>query len=94
MLPITSVTAGRFSPFALDGIYITRQMKVLHISEARCAGRSVESTAKICPERARCLRHKQLEIDRQMGLDTHRGIKRMTLPRVGDNACHYRIKEA
>ena len=69
-------------------------MKVLHISEARCAGRSVESTAKICPERARCVRHKQLEIDRQMGLDALKSIRRMTLPRVEANDCHYFVREA
>lgn len=94
MSSITSATAGKFSPFAMDGIYFTQQMKVLHISEARCAGRSVESTAKICPERARCVRHKQLEIDRQMGLDALKSIRRMILPRVEANDCHYFVREA
>lgn len=38
------------------------------------------------------MRHKQMEIDRQMGLESYKGIRVYSLPRVGRNDCHYRIE--
>lgn len=67
-------------------------MKLLQITEARCAGRSVDATPKICPERDSCLRHKQMSVDRQMGLESYRGIRVYSLPRIGKNECHFRIQ--
>lgn len=68
-------------------------MKLLHINEARCAGRSVDASPKICPERDRCLRHRQMDLDRQLGIDSFRGIQVYSLPRVGRNNCHFRLLE-
>lgn len=64
-------------------------MKLLHIQEPRCAGRDAK-TSSICPARASCLRHTQLDIDRQLGIHTLAGIKVLSLPYVQGQACHYR----
>ena len=66
-------------------------MKLLHINEARCAGRSVDANPKICPERDRCLRNRQIELGRQLGIGSIRNIQVYSLPRVGRNECHFRI---
>lgn len=64
-------------------------MKLLPINEARCAGRDLKVNPTICSDRDRCLRHKQMETDRKMGLQSYAGIKVFGLPRVGRNDCHY-----
>ena len=67
-------------------------MKLLPINEARCAGRDPKVVANICPERERCLRHKQMETDRSMGIHQYKSIKTFSLPRVGSNKCHYFLR--
>jgi hypothetical protein len=64
-------------------------MKVLHITEPRCAGRDLKIVPTICPQRSSCHRHLQLDIDRQIGV---MAPKVMNLPYVAGQACHYRLK--
>lgn len=67
-------------------------MKLLHINEPRCAGRDTKLNPTICPGRTTCARHRQMEIDRQMGLDALSGIKVMNLPYIPGKECTFREK--
>ena len=64
-------------------------MKPLHINEPRCAGRDVKQTSNICPRRDDCARHKQMAIDREMGLGGQKNIKVYSLPFVKGLECNY-----
>lgn len=68
-------------------------MKLLHIYESRCAGRDTKPNPTICSERQSCLRHTQMTKDREMGLESLKIIKVMTLPRVGTHACNYHLRQ-
>ncbi len=65
---------------------------LLHIHEARCAGRGVKANPTICPQRDACGRHRQLEVDRKLGIDQALpNIKVYSLPYVRGQDCHFFI---
>ena len=66
-------------------------MKNLNISAKRCRGTDSKYEPTICPVRNHCQRHRQIELDRQLGLPTEVVLKIETLqlPRVGDHTCHF-----
>jgi hypothetical protein len=64
-------------------------MKNLHITEPRCAGTDHKVVPTICPQRDSCQRHKQIELDRQLGLPPTIQFTVLSLPRVGRHDCHY-----
>lgn len=66
-------------------------MKVLHITEPRCAGRELKIVPVICPVRNTCQRHQQIELDRQLGIEG-KHIKVLNLPYVPGQPCHYRLR--
>lgn len=70
---------------------IITMKKPLHIKEARCAGRDPKANGSICPDRDACARHRQLEVDRSMGIDGLNVTKVYTLPFVKGNKCSYWI---
>jgi len=63
-------------------------MNHIDITAARCRG-AVER--RVCGERDSCARHLQLELDGRQQLDSIVRVQVMTLPRVGEHECHYRI---
>lgn len=67
-------------------------MALLHITEPRCAGRSTNIKADICPHRDSCSRHTQLEVDRTLGIDKACKLQVMNLPYVKGHRCQYRIQ--
>jgi len=67
----------------------TTNMKPLHINEPRCAGRDNKDITRICSRRELCHRHKQLDVDRDMGLTGNKQIKVLNLPYVPGQDCHY-----
>lgn len=62
---------------------------LLHIQEARCAGRDPKANGVICQRRDSCARHRQMEVDRKLGIDTLPQIRVYTLPYVRGQACHF-----
>lgn len=66
-------------------------MNLLHIKEPRCAGRDPKLNGNICPVRLDCGRHRQLAIDRKLGIDQLSGIQVMNLPYVPGNQCRYHV---
>ena len=68
-------------------------MKLLHITEPRCAGRDPKSNT-ICGARHGCLRHTQMDTDRKLGIDGFHSIRVMALPYVAGQDCHYQRESA
>jgi hypothetical protein len=66
-------------------------MTNLPLSERRCAGTDHKPNPTICPQRAHCRRHQQLELDRELKLPPEVKVQVMSLPRVGRNECHYLV---
>lgn len=61
----------------------------LHIKEARCSGRESKANPVICPNRNDCGRHRQIDMDRKLGIDTLPTIKVYSLPYVKGQECHF-----
>lgn len=79
-----------------DAVGITNmesKMKFIHINEARCKGTDGKPVPTTCPERNGCVRHKQITLDRQLGISHLNQIRTYQLPRVAGNSCPYLIKE-
>lgn len=62
---------------------------LLHIKEARCSGREAKANPTICPRRDTCGRHRQLEADRKLGIESLPQIKVYSLPYVRGQECHF-----
>lgn len=65
---------------------------LLHIQEPRCAGREAKTIPIICPRRDSCARHRQMDTDRKLGIESLQQIKVYTLPYVRGQDCHFFVQ--
>ncbi len=68
-------------------------MRNLDLREKRCRGADDSFNPRICEQRNRCQRHRQLDYDRQLGLpaEVQALVSVMLYPRVGGHQCHFFI---